>query len=39
MGRAISELILDGKFTSIDLTRLGYQRILAGDKMLERYCV
>lgn len=39
VGRAISELILDGKYKSIDLTRLGYQRILDGDKMLERYCV
>ena len=39
MGRAISELILEGKYSSIDLTRLGYQRILAGEKMLERYCV
>ena len=39
MGRAISELILEGRYKSIDLTRLGYQRILDGDKMLERYCV
>ena len=39
VGRAISELILDGKYSSIDLARLGYQRILAGEKMLERYCV
>ena len=39
VGRAISELILEGKYSSIDLTRLGYQRILAGEKMLERYCV
>ena len=39
VGRAISELILEGRYKSIDLTRLGYQRILDGDKMLERYCV
>ena len=39
MGRAISELILDGRYRSIDLTRLGYRRIQEGEKMLERYCV
>lgn len=39
VGRALSELILDGQYTSIDLTRLGFQRILNKTKMLERYCV
>ena len=39
VGRAISELIMDGRYRSIDLTRLGYRRIVEGDKMLERYCV
>jgi glycine/D-amino acid oxidase-like deaminating enzyme len=27
-GRAIAELILDGRYQSIDLTRLGWQRIV-----------
>lgn len=35
-GRAIAELIGDGRFTSIDLTRLGYARIAAGQPLLER---
>ena len=39
VGRALSELILDGHYRSIDLTRLGFQRILNKTKMLERYCV
>ena len=39
VGRAISELILDGKYRSIDLTNLGFQRIINKTKMLERYCV
>ena len=34
-GRAVSELILDGKFTTIDLTRLGYERILEGKPFQE----
>lgn len=28
MGRALAELILDGGFQTIDLTRLGYQRVI-----------
>ncbi len=35
-GRAIAELIGDGRFTSIDLTRLGYARIAASQPLLER---
>jgi FAD-dependent oxidoreductase domain-containing protein 1 len=35
-GRAIAELIGDGRFTSIDLTRLGYARIAEGRPVLER---
>lgn len=35
-GRAIAELIGDGRFTSIDLTRLGYARIAQGRALLER---
>jgi len=30
VGRALSELILDGGYQSIDLTRMGYQRVLDG---------
>ena len=35
-GRAIAELIGNGRFTSIDLTRLGYGRIAEGRPLLER---
>jgi sarcosine oxidase len=35
-GRAVAELIAHGRFTSIDLTRLGYDRIAAGRPVLER---
>lgn len=28
VGRALSELIVDGRFETIDLTRMGYQRVL-----------
>lgn len=34
-GRAIAELIVDGRFTSLDLTRLGYERIARGEPLLE----
>lgn len=34
-GRAISELILDGKFTSINLKRLGFERILQDSPIAE----
>ena len=32
IGRAISELVVDGQYKSLDLTRLGYERILAEKK-------
>ena len=35
-GRAMSELILTGRYQSIDLTRLGWQRILDGKPLPER---
>lgn len=34
-GRAITELILDGRFTTIDLTRFGYARIAEGRPLPE----
>ena len=34
-GRAIAELIVDGRFTSIDLTRFGYERIRDGRPLPE----
>ena len=35
-GRAVAELIVHGAFRTIDLTRLGYERIAAGRPLLER---
>jgi glycine/D-amino acid oxidase-like deaminating enzyme len=35
IGRALSELIVDGRFETIDLSRLGYQRVLEGRPCLE----
>lgn len=35
VGRAISELILDGEFKTIDLSRLGFDRILLDKPMYE----
>ncbi|XP_020624581.1 FAD-dependent oxidoreductase domain-containing protein 1-like [Orbicella faveolata] len=34
-GRAVSELILDGGFQTIDLTALGYERVLRNEPMRE----
>ena len=34
-GQAVAELILDGKFTSIDLTRFGWERAIEGKPLLE----
>lgn len=39
IGRAISELILEGAFTTIDLRRLGFARLAANQPMLERNIV
>ncbi|MEZ5925929.1 MAG: FAD-binding oxidoreductase [Hyphomicrobiaceae bacterium] len=37
-GCAIAELILDGRFTTIDLTRFGYERVLRGEALPEPAC-
>ena len=38
MGRAVSELILHGEYRTLDLRRLGYERILAGEPIVEANC-
>lgn len=35
VGRAVAELILDGKFQTIDLTRLGFDRLIMDKPMFE----
>lgn len=35
VGRALSELIVDGEYSSIDLTRFGFERIVAGKLVRE----
>lgn len=35
VGRAVSEMILDGGFSTIDLTRLGYDRLIVNEPMRE----
>lgn len=35
-GRALAELIVEGRFVTIDLTRLGYDRIVSGNPLRER---
>lgn len=35
-GRAVAELILQGRFVTIDLARFGYERIVRGEALLER---
>jgi FAD-dependent oxidoreductase domain-containing protein 1 len=37
-GRAIAELILDGRYTTLDLTRFGYDRIARGEALPEPAC-
>jgi len=39
VGRAMSELILDGKYENIDLSRFGFERLLRSEKVLERNIV
>jgi len=39
VGRAMAELILDGQFNSIDLTKFGFQRFIDKIKVLERNIV
>jgi len=39
VGRAMAELIIDGQFSSIDLTKFGFQRFIDKIKVLERNIV
>ncbi|KAM6984071.1 FAD-dependent oxidoreductase domain-containing protein 1 [Tautogolabrus adspersus] len=39
VGRAVAELILDGTFKTLDLSPLGFRRILSQEPMLERNIV
>ena len=39
IGRAVMEMLLDDKFHSIDLSRFTFDRILKGEKILERNIV
>lgn len=39
VGLAMSELILDGKFKNIDLSRFGFERLIRKEKVLERNIV
>uniref|UniRef100_A0A674PRU0 FAD-dependent oxidoreductase domain-containing protein 1 n=1 Tax=Takifugu rubripes TaxID=31033 RepID=A0A674PRU0_TAKRU len=39
VGRAVAELILDGNFKTLDLSGLGFKRILTQEPMLERNVV
>lgn len=39
VGRAIAELIIDGKFQTIDLTRLGFDRLVVNKPMYEECIV
>jgi glycine/D-amino acid oxidase-like deaminating enzyme len=38
-GRAVAELIAHGRFTSLDLSPLGFGRVLRGEKLIERNIV
>ena len=38
VGRAMSELIIHGEFLTLDLSRFGYERILANEPILETNC-
>jgi glycine/D-amino acid oxidase-like deaminating enzyme len=38
IGRALSELIQFGEYRTLDLARLGYERVLAGTPLLETNC-
>jgi len=36
VGLAVSELLLDGRFSTIDLSRLGYRRVVDGTPLPEQ---
>ena len=36
VGRGLSELLLHGRYQTLDLSRLGYQRILDGPRCMTR---
>ena len=38
MGRAMSELVTYGEYRTLDLRRFGYERILAGEPLVESNC-
>jgi glycine/D-amino acid oxidase-like deaminating enzyme len=38
-GRAVSELVLDGEYTTLDLSSFSYERYSKGEQMLERNIV
>lgn len=39
IGRALAELVTEGRFTSLDLSAFGWERVLAGRPLLERNVV
>lgn len=39
VGRALSELIIDGKYTTIDLSRFEFERLLTEDFLVEEKIV
>jgi glycine/D-amino acid oxidase-like deaminating enzyme len=39
VGRALSELLLDGEYRTLDLSRMGIERLAAGELLLERNVV
>jgi len=36
VGRALAELVLDGRFNTLDLSRMGYARVVANTPYAER---
>ena len=38
-GRGLAELVVDGRYTSLDLSPLGYERIIEGRPMIEKNIV
>jgi FAD-dependent oxidoreductase domain-containing protein 1 len=39
VGRAVMELIAEGKYVSIDLSRFAFERLLVGEQVLEQNIV